>query len=43
MRWNNGDYIDNEKDDTDEDEDDEEEDLFMNNQNFQIQEIQNNV
>jgi len=43
VRWNNGDYIDNEKDDTDEDEDDEEEDLFMNNQNFQIQEIQNNV
>ena len=43
MRWNNGDYIDNEKDDTDEDEDDEEEDLFMNNQNFQIQESQNNV
>ena len=43
MRWNNGDYIDNEKDDTDEDEDDEEEDLFMNNQNFQIQDIQNNV
>ena len=43
MRWNNGDYIDNDKDDTDEDEDDEEEDLFMNNQNFQIQEIQNNV
>ena len=43
MRWNNGDYIDNEKDDTDEDEDDEEEDLFINNQDFQIQEIQNNM